>query len=153
MRLEIEVGGRVRTVTVERASAASDRFVVTVEGCRHELDVRTRKLQLARLDTSDFFEKDVFLDESRAKPGKAKIFFVVAILRKSHELTERRQRIPPILFEREIERWPVLRDDAPVAIESEPSGRAFGNRTHMVGLSLPLVGCRADYLELPETQH
>ena len=55
MRLEIEVGGRVRTVTVERASAASDRFVVTVEGCRHDLDVRRldrATLSLIRLDGS-----------------------------------------------------------------------------------------------------
>lgn len=53
MRLEIEVDGRVRTVTVERASTPADRFVVTVDGRRHELDVRRldpARLSIIRLD-------------------------------------------------------------------------------------------------------
>ncbi len=55
MRLEIEIGGRVRTVAVERPSAASDRFVVTVDGSRHDLDVRRldrATLSVIRLDGS-----------------------------------------------------------------------------------------------------
>ena len=53
MRLEIEVSGRARTVTVERAASPANRFVVTVDGCGHALDVRRldgSALSIIRLD-------------------------------------------------------------------------------------------------------